>query len=105
MKESTMFKPFLPLFILLHSCVSAQPGSGKMTADETAIRKVLASQTAAWNRGDIDGFMIGYWENDSLMFIGKSGVTFGWNNNFFTPGSHPLSIMTVSGDQVTISFY
>ncbi len=24
--------------------------------------------------------MKGYWENDSLMFIGKSGVTYGWTN-------------------------
>lgn len=48
--------------------------------DERAIRGLLAEQTAAWNRGDIEGFMKGYWENDSLMFIGKSGVTYGWTN-------------------------
>ena len=48
--------------------------------DETAIRKLLDDQTKAWNRGDIDNFMTGYWENDSLMFIGKSGVTYGWKN-------------------------
>jgi ketosteroid isomerase-like protein len=48
--------------------------------DETAIRQVLDEQTKAWNRGDIDGFMKGYWENDSLMFIGKSGITYGWTN-------------------------
>lgn len=48
--------------------------------DESAIRKVLADQNAAWNRGDIDQFMKGYWENDSLMFIGKSGATYGWTN-------------------------
>lgn len=48
--------------------------------NENAIRNILATQTAAWNRGDIDQFMIGYWENDSLMFIGKSGVTYGWTN-------------------------
>ena len=41
--------------------------------DEKEIRNILATQTAAWNRGDIDQFMNGYWENDSLMFIGKSG--------------------------------
>ena len=45
-----------------------------------AIRNILATQTAAWNRGEIDNFMNGYWENDSLMFIGKSGVTYGWTN-------------------------
>jgi uncharacterized protein (TIGR02246 family) len=47
---------------------------------ETQIRQLLARQNAAWNRGDIESFMKGYWENDSLMFIGKSGVTYGWQN-------------------------
>lgn len=48
--------------------------------DETAIRQLLVEQTNAWNRGDVEGFMNGYWQNDSLMFIGKSGITYGWNN-------------------------
>ena len=48
-------------------------------SDEQAIRNVLVSQTAAWNKGSIDDFMKGYWENDSLMFIGKSGITYGYN--------------------------
>jgi len=43
-----------------------------------AIRKVLTTQTEAWNKGDIDEFMKGYWKNDSLKFIGKSGVTYGY---------------------------
>ncbi len=45
-----------------------------------AILKLLDTQTAAWNQGDLQGFMKGYWENDSLRFIGKSGITYGWNN-------------------------
>ena len=48
--------------------------------DETEVRNILATQSAAWNRGDIDAFMVGYWENDSLMFIGKSGITYGYKN-------------------------
>jgi len=48
--------------------------------DETEVRNILAKQNAAWNRGDVDAFMIGYWENDSLMFIGKSGITYGYKN-------------------------
>ncbi len=47
---------------------------------ENAIRKLMAEQTEAWNRGDLEKFMVGYWENDSLMFVGKSGVTYGWKN-------------------------
>ena len=47
---------------------------------EQAIRTLLNQQTTAWNRGDLEGFMQGYWKNDSLCFIGKSGVTYGWHN-------------------------
>jgi ketosteroid isomerase-like protein len=46
--------------------------------DADAIRQVLQTQTEAWNRGNIDEFMHGYWESDSLKFIGKSGVTYGY---------------------------
>ena len=46
--------------------------------DETAIRALLQTQTEAWNRGDLEAFMQTYWKNDSLTFIGKNGVTRGW---------------------------
>jgi len=46
--------------------------------DELAIRKVMDDQTAAWNRGDIDGFMAGYWRSDKLEFVGRTEVTRGW---------------------------
>lgn len=65
---------FFAFLLLITTNVFAQ------SKDESAIRKILDTQTAAWNRGDIDSFMKGYWENDSLMFIGKSGVTYGWTN-------------------------
>ncbi len=48
------------------------------SADETSIREILSNQVEAWNKGDIDDFMQGYWKSDSLLFIGKSGVTNGW---------------------------
>jgi hypothetical protein len=46
--------------------------------DETEIRAVMATQTASWNKGDIDSFMTTYWHSDSLMFIGKNGIAWGW---------------------------
>lgn len=59
--------------IIIFSCIVsfAQP------ADEAAIRNVLRIQEAAWNSGNIENFMKGYWTSDSLLFIGKS-VTYGW---------------------------
>lgn len=50
------------------------------SADEKAIRQLLQEQTESWNKGDLETFMKGYWNNDSLMFIGKNGVTYGYQN-------------------------
>ncbi|RSK45232.1 YybH family protein [Hymenobacter rigui] len=64
---------------LLTACTAARPLSpASASAARQAIRQVLTTQTAAWNRGDVAGFMQGYWQNDSLVFIGKSGLTYGW---------------------------
>ncbi len=46
--------------------------------DELAIRDILSGQVTTWNNGDLQNFMQGYWQNDSLKFIGKSGITYGW---------------------------
>lgn len=48
------------------------------SADEAAIREVLSRQNKNWNDGNIEAFMEDYWKSDSLMFIGKSGVIYGW---------------------------
>jgi len=48
--------------------------------DEMDIRNTLQNQAISWNKGDLKEFMQPYWQNDSLMFIGKSGVTYGWEN-------------------------
>ncbi len=52
--------------------------SGQSTKDTTAIRKVMDDQSVAWNKGDIDGFMDGYWKSDKLTFISGTNVTRGW---------------------------
>ena len=50
------------------------------STDENEIGIILNEQTIAWNKGDLDRFMKGYWNNDSLMFIGKDGITYGYQN-------------------------
>ena len=50
------------------------------SADELAIKKLMADQAAAWDHGGIDDFMKGYWNDDSLTFIGHGGITYGYNN-------------------------
>ena len=46
--------------------------------DETAVRNLLAEQAKEWSAGNITSFMNTYWKSDSLIFIGKSGITYGW---------------------------
>lgn len=49
------------------------------SAQETRkIKELLAKQTQAWNAGDLASFMQGYWQSDSLLFVGKNGPTYGW---------------------------
>jgi len=68
-------KKYLVLFFLLTASIQAFARYN----DEQAIRQMLAAQVTEWNKGHIEGYMKGYWENDSLLFIGKSGPTYGYN--------------------------
>ncbi len=65
------------LFVLLLLMTQLQ---AQKNSTSQQIIQILKTQDEAWNRGDIEGFMQTYWQNDSLMFIGKSGVTYGWQN-------------------------
>jgi ketosteroid isomerase-like protein len=62
------------VFILISATLSASA----QNKDEQTIRALLAKQTEQWNKGNIEGFMEGYWESDSLLFIGKRGPTYGY---------------------------
>ncbi len=65
----------LAALILLLSSLSLVAQSNK---DAVAIRKVMDEQTAAWNRGDLDAFMFGYWKSDKLKFVSGDRITLGW---------------------------
>lgn len=47
---------------------------------EENIKSIMQKQQDCWNKGDLNCFMIGYWESDSLMFIGKEKVYYGYQN-------------------------
>jgi uncharacterized protein (TIGR02246 family) len=67
---------FLILFIF--SSISFSQTAREKTKAEADIRAVMDDQTAAWNRGDIDAFMQGYWNSDKLIFVSGDNVTRGW---------------------------
>ena len=65
-----------PLLLVTAGC-GPSGGSGAAGA-EAAVRNVLEAQRQAWNRGDLDGFMDGYWKSDSLTFYSGESVSRGW---------------------------
>ena len=66
------------LFVSLLIFIFLPTTSFAQSKDEMAVRHLLHEQTIAWNAGDVDGFMKGYWQNDSLLFIGKNGPKYGY---------------------------
>ena len=54
-------------------------GQASYAADASPeIRAVVQAQQEAWNRGDIDGFMNGYWRSEKTVFVSGDEVTRGW---------------------------
>jgi hypothetical protein len=69
-----LFYIFLTSF--LTSCFLLQ--KQKIVDDCIAIYELMQDQEQCWNNGNIDDFMSKYWKSDSLIFIGKSGINYGW---------------------------
>lgn len=66
----------LPLLFFLITTLNAI--SQNEASDKEAILSVLRAQEKAWNQFDLEGYMQGYWKNDSLKFYGSKGLTNGW---------------------------
>ena len=56
-----------------------KPVAAKPRLAEDVIKNVLYAQAAAWNDGDLNAFMSGYWKNDNVRFISGGSVSKGWN--------------------------
>lgn len=96
------------LFLLTLSCFLAVSGfaqnSGKATQE---IKAVMDKQISAWNAGDIEGFMQGYWKSENLIFVSGDSVTKGWQQttdrykkNYNT--REKMGILTFSDIEVNI---
>jgi len=65
------------------ACGSAAPAVRTFApVDRTSILAVLDAQVAAWNRGDLAGYMDGYAKTDRLIFTSGGHVRTGWQSAF-----------------------
>jgi len=60
------------------SCAQSGESGKQAAANEAAIRAVLEAQAAAWNRGDVSGYMDGYERAETTTLISGDSVTRGW---------------------------
>ena len=66
-------KRALPL-LLLAGCATFQP-----EPEKARILKVLTDQADAWNRGDLESFLAGYWKSEDIVFAGGGDVHRGFD--------------------------
>jgi ketosteroid isomerase-like protein len=95
------------VLILFPVAISAQ---NKNTSDKNiaaAIRKVMDDQAAAWNGGDVEGFMRGYWKSEQLNFVSGTDVARGWQaaldrykKNYDSKAK--MGTLTFSGLEITV---
>lgn len=71
----------LPLASACTTQAGAPIGMGQSLkeTETAAITALLEAQDVAWNRGDIDAFMDGYWRSPDLRFASGGTVTRGWD--------------------------
>jgi uncharacterized protein (TIGR02246 family) len=70
-------KKLIPI-LLLTACNLFGQGLAAANDPASEIRAVMTSQVAAWNRGDIDGFMNGYARSGDTEFVSGAKITRGW---------------------------
>jgi uncharacterized protein (TIGR02246 family) len=61
--------------------IASMTSLGQNRANEksiAAIRQVMDAQAAAWNRGDVEGYMDGYDRSAETVFVSGDRVTRGW---------------------------
>ena len=69
-----------PAEVVVASLPTEKPSKRKqLRSVEDVVRATLAAQAAAWNEGNLDAFMNGYWRNDGLKFVSNGEITKGWS--------------------------
>ena len=68
----------LLMVISLTACKSTKATSSDYTTSVKEITQMLNQDAKHWSDGNVEAFMGSYIKSDSLVFIGKSGLTYGW---------------------------
>jgi uncharacterized protein (TIGR02246 family) len=74
---------------------------------ESAIRSVFEEGCAAWNRGDLDGYLASYWDSEKTLWIssgsltrGKTAIAAAYKRRFSTGG--PMGKLSVAELEIDV---
>ncbi|HUF05454.1 MAG TPA: DUF4440 domain-containing protein [Aridibacter sp.] len=101
-------KMLITLFLVMIAAAPAFSQSDKQKSKIISeIEKVLTHQVAAWNQGDIEGFMDGYWKSEEMRFVSGNSISMGWQaaldryeRNYDT--KEKMGFLTFSDSVVTV---
>lgn len=84
-KQPEAFTPVTPVAAVDINPEDAAPISLDEVNSDSAIptdriRSVISNQEKAWNSGDIDAYMQGYWKSDKLRFVSNGKYNYGWDS-------------------------
>lgn len=71
---------FILVTLFLAAVAASAQAPTSPSNDEAAIRAVLNAQVDAWNKGDLETYMKGYWNSPDLIFIGGANENRGYQN-------------------------
>ncbi len=92
---------FISILFFLFSCKTEL--KKETTIEE--IKSLMLKQEKCWNKGDLHCFMDSYWKSDSLSFIGKGGVNYGWQttlDNYTKAYKNKSEMGTLSFENLSI---
>ncbi|HLZ11260.1 MAG TPA: nuclear transport factor 2 family protein [Candidatus Acidoferrum sp.] len=79
MKRILWLLAFVALGLGVGSILAARrPAADVAVNPEAAVRTVLEAQETAWNQGNVDAFLLGYWKSEKLTFSGSQGIIRGF---------------------------
>jgi len=95
----------LIFLVICSSCIDEKKIENNIIVNE--VKTVLQSQERAWNEGNIEKYMEGYWKSDSLRFASGGNVSYGWqatleNYKRGYPDKTAMGNLTFSDIEVTL---
>ncbi|MGH9452764.1 MAG: YybH family protein [Terriglobia bacterium] len=73
MKRRVVILVSLLLVVSLPTAIRAAGSSAR-----AQVIALLTNQVQAWNKGDLNAFMQGYWQSGETEYVGVNGIVQGW---------------------------